>query len=136
MDLEVAENKTIPPANLLGTSKRLPTTCHEDNAPEKSSSVSLNEKATSDRCVLASGVLGVEMLTLVYFDSYRQSLVTFDAKAEDRLRRKIDWYIVPTVAVIYLFCFIDRANIGELSSSTHPGWEMLDLRLTTRLHVH
>jgi hypothetical protein len=26
--------------------------------------------------------------------------------------KKIDLYIVPTVALIYLFCFIDRANIG------------------------
>lgn len=25
---------------------------------------------------------------------------------------KIDLYIVPTVALLYLFCFIDRANIG------------------------
>ncbi|KAL2817626.1 major facilitator superfamily domain-containing protein [Aspergillus granulosus] len=38
---------------------------------------------------------------------------TFDPKAEARLRRKIDLYIVPTVALIYLFCFIDRANIGN-----------------------
>lgn len=36
----------------------------------------------------------------------------FDPKAEARLRRKIDWYIVPTVSLMYLFCFIDRANIG------------------------
>ncbi|KAL4865202.1 major facilitator superfamily domain-containing protein [Aspergillus spectabilis] len=37
----------------------------------------------------------------------------FDSKAEARLRRKIDLYIVPTVVLIYLFCFIDRANIGN-----------------------
>ncbi|OJJ55533.1 hypothetical protein ASPSYDRAFT_48743 [Aspergillus sydowii CBS 593.65] len=37
----------------------------------------------------------------------------FDPKAEGRLRRKIDWYIVPTVSLMYLFCFIDRANIGN-----------------------
>ncbi|KAK4145585.1 major facilitator superfamily domain-containing protein [Dichotomopilus funicola] len=37
----------------------------------------------------------------------------FDAKAEARLCRKIDLYIVPTVALLYLFCFIDRANIGN-----------------------
>ena len=29
------------------------------------------------------------------------------------MRWKIDLYIVPTVALLYLFCFIDRANIGN-----------------------
>lgn len=36
-----------------------------------------------------------------------------DTKAEARLRRKIDMMIVPVVALLYLFCFIDRANIGN-----------------------
>ena len=44
---------------------------------------------------------------------YGQSLVLFDPKEEARLRLKIDLYIVPTVALLYLFCFIDRANIGN-----------------------
>ncbi|CAI6232477.1 unnamed protein product [Periconia digitata] len=46
-------------------------------------------------------------------DIYGQSLIQFDPKAEARLRLKIDLYIVPTVALLYLFCFIDRANIGN-----------------------
>ncbi|KAL5116161.1 hypothetical protein ACEQ8H_005937 [Pleosporales sp. CAS-2024a] len=46
-------------------------------------------------------------------DQYGHALLEFDAKAEARLRRKIDLYIVPTVALLYLFCFIDRANIGN-----------------------
>ncbi|CAG7924793.1 unnamed protein product [Penicillium olsonii] len=46
-------------------------------------------------------------------DEYGQPLVEFDKAAESRLRLKIDLYIVPTVAVMYLFCFIDRANIGN-----------------------
>ena len=50
-------------------------------------------------------------------DRYGVSLVTFDPKAEARLRRKIDLCIVPTVALLYLFCFIDRANIGSMSYS-------------------
>ncbi|KAL3458330.1 major facilitator superfamily domain-containing protein [Aspergillus heterothallicus] len=37
----------------------------------------------------------------------------FDPAVEARLRRKIDLYILPTVALMYLFCFIDRANIGN-----------------------
>ena len=43
---------------------------------------------------------------------YGHSLVIFDTAAERKLRLKIDLYIVPTVAILYLFCFIDRANIG------------------------
>jgi len=46
-------------------------------------------------------------------DVYGHALITFDPKAEARLRWKIDLYIVPTVALLYLFCFIDRANIGN-----------------------
>lgn len=37
----------------------------------------------------------------------------FDPAAERKLRLKIDLMIVPTVSLLYLFCFIDRANIGE-----------------------
>ncbi|KAJ5129983.1 uncharacterized protein N7515_006022 [Penicillium bovifimosum] len=46
-------------------------------------------------------------------DENGRPLVEFDKAAESRLRLKIDLYIVPTVAVMYLFCFIDRANIGN-----------------------
>lgn len=46
-------------------------------------------------------------------DIYGHSLVEFDPKAEAKLRMKIDLMIVPTVALLYLFCFIDRANIGN-----------------------
>lgn len=44
---------------------------------------------------------------------YGNPLVQFDPAAEARLRMKIDLCIVPTVALLYLFCFIDRANIGK-----------------------
>jgi len=46
-------------------------------------------------------------------DKYGQPLVRFDRAAERRLRLKIDLMVVPTVALLYLFCFIDRANIGN-----------------------
>ncbi|KAK4238349.1 major facilitator superfamily domain-containing protein [Achaetomium macrosporum] len=46
-------------------------------------------------------------------DEYGQALVQFDPQAEARLRRKLDLYLVPTVSLLYLFCFIDRANIGN-----------------------
>ncbi|KAL0574922.1 hypothetical protein V5O48_007044 [Marasmius crinis-equi] len=46
-------------------------------------------------------------------DSHGKSLVNFDPKSEARLRLKIDMMILPTVSILYLFCFIDRANVGN-----------------------
>lgn len=46
-------------------------------------------------------------------DQYGHPIVEFDKAAESHLRLKIDLCIVPTVALMYLFCFIDRANIGR-----------------------
>ncbi|KAA8646663.1 uncharacterized protein ATNIH1004_005338 [Aspergillus tanneri] len=59
-------------------------------------------------------------------DEYGHPLVQIDPKAESRLRMKIDLFIVPTVALLYLFCFIDRANIGNAKLA---GFEA-DLHLT------
>ncbi|KAH7122798.1 major facilitator superfamily domain-containing protein [Dendryphion nanum] len=49
----------------------------------------------------------------VLTDEHGQSLIQFDPVVERRLVRKVDLYIVPTVALLYMFCFIDRANIGN-----------------------
>ncbi|KAL6857821.1 hypothetical protein ACO1O0_005264 [Amphichorda felina] len=46
-------------------------------------------------------------------DEYGNSLVQFDPAAVRKLRLKIDLCTIPTVALLYLFCFIDRANIGN-----------------------
>ena len=43
----------------------------------------------------------------------RATAPVFDPEKEEKLRRKIDRFIVPPVALLYLFCFIDRANIGN-----------------------
>ncbi|KAB8233211.1 putative MFS transporter [Aspergillus alliaceus] len=59
-------------------------------------------------------------------DQYGRVLIEFDRAAERRLRLKIDLYIIPTVALLYLFCFIDRANIGNAKLA---GFEK-DLGLT------
>lgn len=45
-------------------------------------------------------------------DQYGRALFEFDKKAESRLRWKMDLCLLPTVSLLYLFCFIDRANIG------------------------
>ncbi|KAJ8130992.1 hypothetical protein O1611_g2635 [Lasiodiplodia mahajangana] len=49
----------------------------------------------------------------VVTDHRGESLVLFDPEAERKLRHKLDYMIVPTVSILYLFCFIDRANIGN-----------------------
>ena len=47
-----------------------------------------------------------------YPNIYFNCELTFDPVAEARLIWKI--YIVPVVSIIYLFGFIDRANIGAV----------------------
>ena len=45
------------------------------------------------------------------FDSERADLVWTDDE-ETRIRRKLDFRIVPLVTLLYLLCFLDRANVG------------------------
>ncbi|KAL9571029.1 hypothetical protein ACKAV7_005366 [Fusarium commune] len=44
---------------------------------------------------------------------YGQPAPSVDEALESKLRWKMDFRILPTVTIIYLLCFIDRANIGE-----------------------
>lgn len=37
----------------------------------------------------------------------------FDEKATQRLIRKIDWVLLPFLALLYLLSFLDRTNIGN-----------------------
>lgn len=37
----------------------------------------------------------------------------YDEKATQRLLRKIDWYLLPFLAFLYLLSFLDRSNIGN-----------------------
>lgn len=39
--------------------------------------------------------------------------LTWDEAEERRIRRKLDWHIVPLVTLLYLLCFLDRANVGN-----------------------
>ncbi|KAH6975730.1 major facilitator superfamily transporter [Ilyonectria destructans] len=47
------------------------------------------------------------------FQTLQAPQAHFDADAESRLRKKIDLMILPIVSILYLFCFIDRSNIGN-----------------------
>ncbi|RCI15863.1 hypothetical protein L249_2548 [Ophiocordyceps polyrhachis-furcata BCC 54312] len=54
------------------------------------------------------------MYVWMYIHTYRQcQLPQYDSATERRLRLKIDLCVVPTVSLLYLFCFIDRANLGN-----------------------
>lgn len=57
--------------------------------------------------------ISASCLSLTDILRYGHSLVHFDPVAERKLLWKIDLYIVPTVSLLYLFCFIDRTNIGK-----------------------
>ncbi|KXH56758.1 major facilitator superfamily transporter [Colletotrichum salicis] len=46
-------------------------------------------------------------------EKHTEQAMAYDPTVERKLRLKIDLMIVPTVALLYLFCFIDRANIGN-----------------------
>lgn len=35
-----------------------------------------------------------------------------DPEMEKRVRRKLDWHIIPLVSALYLLAFLDRSNIG------------------------
>ena len=59
------------------------------------------------------GFSGMILNLLLVHRRYGHALVTFDKKAEAKLRLKTDLFIIPTVFLLYLFCFIDRANIGQ-----------------------
>ncbi|RMZ84310.1 hypothetical protein DV738_g503, partial [Chaetothyriales sp. CBS 135597] len=41
------------------------------------------------------------------------SVIEIDPEAERKLRLKLDLYILPHICLLYLFCYIDRSNIGN-----------------------
>jgi len=49
----------------------------------------------------------------VAFDAHGHALIEIDHAAERRLRWKIDLHIIPIVAIMYMWCFLDRTNIGN-----------------------
>lgn len=65
-------------------------------------------QTATDQYVSFPSGLSREDPPLMMSPRYGQPLFRFDPEAERKLRRKIDMMIVPTVALLYLFCFIDR----------------------------
>lgn len=69
-----------------------------------------SRKGPCKTCLL---VLNPQRLRCLTCSSNEPVTQEIDRAAERRLRTKIDLMIMPTVCLLYLFCFIDRANIGE-----------------------
>jgi hypothetical protein len=44
--------------------------------------------------------------------------LTWTDDEERKIRRKLDFRVVPLVTLLYLLCFLDRANVGEHASNT------------------
>lgn len=56
---------------------------------------------------LESFAIGTESLPA------RSNQVAFDKSATKKLIRKLDWALIPLIALLYLLSFLDRANIGN-----------------------
>ncbi|KAJ8085616.1 hypothetical protein PM082_004434 [Marasmius tenuissimus] len=70
----------------------------------------------SDRSSITRTLFGTQDIpakAATYTDKESTNPATFDAKSEANPRLKINLMILPTVSPLYLFCFIDRANIGN-----------------------
>jgi len=102
VDLEAKPHVVITPLQVDDERRTADTDLPLDIAAE-------NGHTATDKLVYASFIA---RLALIAF-RYGRPLVHFDAAAEARLRMKIDIFIIPTIALLYLFCFIDRANIGN-----------------------
>ncbi|PKS12288.1 hypothetical protein jhhlp_001588 [Lomentospora prolificans] len=57
---------------------------------------------------------------------------TWTEEEETRVRHKIDWNTVPLVTVLYMFCFLDRINIGNALIQGLAA--ELDLRIGFRIN--
>lgn len=47
-----------------------------------------------------------------------ETVSTFDEAATKRLLRKLDWHLIPFLALLYLLSFLDRTNIGNARLDT------------------
>lgn len=90
----------------------------EKQLSDKDVSLVENGNRSEDRSQTAA-IMGNEILREAHAlgqlatDAHGNPILQFDPKAVSKLRLKMDLYLVPTVALLYLFCFIDRANIGN-----------------------
>lgn len=90
----------------------------DSESPKASSAVDMREQYVQDSFLSSCNQnLLTSLLSCFSVDEAFQTIqppqAHFDADAESRLRKKIDLMILPIVSILYLFCFIDRSNIGK-----------------------
>lgn len=61
-----------------------------------------------------------------------ENAVHWDDKATAKLIRKIDWKLIPFLALLYLLSFLDRTNIGNARLDTLEA----DLGMTGLMYNH
>ncbi|KAK6834557.1 hypothetical protein PG987_009251 [Apiospora arundinis] len=77
-----------------------------------------------------AGALEAEQATKSDSETYE---ISWTREEEAVIRHKLDWQIVPTVTLLYLLCFLDRANIGN---ARIQGMEKdLDLKRDNRFNI-
>ncbi|ATY59279.1 MFS transporter [Cordyceps militaris] len=55
-----------------------------------------------------------------HVEANESCIETIDAKSERKLLLKLDMYFVPIIMVVYLTCFLDRSNIGNVKVAGMP----------------
>ncbi|KAI2636675.1 MFS general substrate transporter [Xylaria nigripes] len=81
--------------------------------PADKAQVGISVTLSDDTKVVGGDVHSAAENGFVATDQCGESLIKFDPEAERKLRLKLDYMVVPSVSILYLFCFIDRANIGN-----------------------
>ncbi|PHH74923.1 hypothetical protein CDD82_4712 [Ophiocordyceps australis] len=81
------------------------------HGPQTPATASTTQTLSQPCDLIAS--LNIDRLDQAAKEKCGVTMAVCDATAERRLRLKIDLCIVPTVSLLYLFCFIDRANLGN-----------------------
>ncbi|GKT88828.1 major facilitator superfamily transporter [Colletotrichum tofieldiae] len=85
----------------------------EKDAPKGTHIEGAAEDHSISAAPISDGIHNAAGKGQVATDKYGHPLVEFDPVAVRKLRWKLDLHTIPTVALLYLFCFIDRANIGN-----------------------
>src|SRR5271154_1645941 len=71
------------------------------------------ERSNSDATKLGDGEHVDKEKELELSQSRLNRVPTFPAGLEKKVRRKLDWNIVPLVTVLYMLSVLDRSNVGN-----------------------
>ncbi|KAK7753813.1 hypothetical protein SLS62_004179 [Diatrype stigma] len=75
--------------------------------------ITQSEASETQRSHVDSNARNVAEKPLMDYGSDAVETQGFDAQATKRLLRKVDWTLVPFLALLYLLSFLDRTNIGN-----------------------